>query len=130
VESILTTTVRFTARDDGILEVEHLPGAGQTTADLVPEQIEALRRLIGDTPRPSLWKPRGAGISDAAVWQRWIDGAAGYLVAVAVVHDEHHHGPLTPFVEASAAALSIPVETFAGEAEAVEWLSDFVKPRG
>jgi len=130
VESILTTAVRLTLRDDGILEVEHLPGAEQTTADLVSEQIEAVRRLIGDTPRPSLWKPHRAPMGDAAVWQQWIDGAAGSVVAVAIIHDEQRDGPLPPFVEASAAALSISVKAFADEAEAVEWLSGFVQSRG
>ena len=130
MESTLTTAVQVTLRDDGILEVEHLPGAEQTTVDLVPEQIEAVCRLIGDTARPSLWKPHGAPMGDAAVWRQWIDGATGMVVAVAIIHDEQADGPLPPFVEAAASALSLAVKAFADEAEAVEWLSDFVQSRG
>ncbi len=130
MESIVTTVLRLTLRDDGILEIEHPLGVEETTADLVPEQIEALRRLVGDTPRPSLWKPHRTPMGDAAVWQQWIDGAGGLLVAAAIIRDEQRDGSLPPFVEASANALSIPVKAFADEAKAVEWLSDFAQSRG
>ncbi len=129
METVTTTAVRFTLRDDGILEVEHLAGADETTADLVPEQIEAVRRLIGDTPRPALWKPGETLMRDAAAWRQWIDVATLLGVAVAIMHDERRGPPLPPFVEA-ASSLLFPVKTFTDEAEAVEWLSGFVKPSG
>jgi hypothetical protein len=129
VETVTTNAVRFTLRDDGILEVEHLPGAEQTTAELVPEQIDGVLSLIGRTARPALWKPGATPMTDVAAWGQWMDVATKVGVAVGVLYDEERHGPLPPFVEA-ANSLLFPVRTFTDEAEAVEWLSGFVKPRG
>jgi hypothetical protein len=127
VETIVTTAVQFTLRDDGILEVEHLPGTGETTADLVPEQIEAVRRLVGDTPRPALWKIHKTPMADLAAWREWLQVGAHFGVAVAIMHDEERDGPLPPLVAATASFM-FPIKTFTDEAEAVEWLTGFLKP--
>ena len=126
METVTTTVVRLTLRDDGILEVENLPGA-EMTAALIPEQLDAVRSLIGDTPRPALWKPHLAQLTDVAAWKGWIDEAVRLAVAVAILLDERRDAPLPPFVEAIDSLL-FPVETFTDEAEALEWLSGFVKP--
>ena len=126
METVTTTAVRLTLRDDGILEVENLPGA-EMTAALFAEQLDAVRRLIGDTPRPALWKPHLAQLTDVAAWKGWIDEAVHLTVAVAVILDEQRDAPLPPFVEA-VGSLLFPVATFTDEAEAIEWLSGFVKP--
>ena len=125
MQSIETLNALFALRDDGILEVERLPG-DLTTADDVLDHVTAVYRLIGDKPRPALWKPRGAPFTDVGAWRQWIDVATNIGVAVAILHDERRDEPLPPFVEA-ADALLFPVKTFTDEAEAVEWLIGFVK---
>ncbi len=127
METIVVNYVRFTLRGDGILEIDPLPGA-MTTADLVPDQIAAVRRLIGDAPRPVLWKPHGKPFTDIGAWRQWMDVATNVAVAMGILHDEQRDGPLPSFA-AVANSMLFPVRAFVDETEAVEWLSGFIKPR-
>ena len=113
VESIETTAARFALRDDGILHVERLPGA-VTTGDLVTEQIDAVRRLIGDTRRPVLFDPKGSPMTDFAAWRSWIAEAPDLFVAAAILHDEGRNGPLPSF-PAVVGQLLFPVQVFTDE---------------
>ena len=123
METVTTPSVRFNLRDDGILEMERLP-TGECLAGLIPEQTEGVRRLTGDTLCPALWKPHGAPVTEAAGWRQWIEEVPHLFTAVAIVHDEESDGPLPSFVDVLPALLT-PLEVFADEEEAVEWLSRF-----
>jgi hypothetical protein len=126
VETVVVNLVRFTLRDDGILEIEPQPGV-MTTAESVPDQIAAVLRMIKGTPRPVLWKPHGRPFTDIGAWHQWMDVATSVAIAMGIMHDEESDGPLPPFA-AAADSLLFPVETFVDEAEAVRWLCSFIKP--
>ena len=127
MQTIKTTAVQITLRDDGILEIERLP-EGETTADLVLEQIAAVRQLIGEKRRPLLWNPSGFLMTDPAAWKQWVEEAPDLFVAAAVIHDEEQGEPLSPYWAVN--AMLIPLQVFVDEAEAVEWLSGFVDSPG
>ena len=82
MESVTVASAKFTLRDDGIFEIEHQVGV-EATAERVPDQIAAVFGLIGDKPRPLLWKPHREPFTDVGAWREWMGVATKVAVAIA-----------------------------------------------
>ncbi len=126
MESVETSCARFTLRDDGILTMERLPDA-EFTADLIPDQIAAVHRLIGEKRHPVLVDPRKRPTADPGVWALWLPETLKMASGCAVLHDEGRGGPLPPFARVLDTMLCL-MKVFPAEAEAIEWLLGFVQP--
>ncbi len=126
MESIETSCTCITLSDDGIVKMERLPDGVEITAAVVPEQVAVLRRLIGERRCPLLADPVGKPTADSAVWAQFLPEMLKMFSACGILHDEEHDGPLPPFARVLDTMLC-PTKLFTDEAEAIEWLSSFLR---
>jgi hypothetical protein len=125
VRSVSTATTKFTFRDDGIVFGIDINPDTERTAQNVSDAMDMLNQLVEGQARPGLWDPRPGTGFPAEAWTTLIRRLPESISALAILADDRVRQGIGGF-PAAIDSLLIPVRVFADEAEATEWLLQFV----
>lgn len=117
--------MRFTLRNDGIIVGRGHETQAPRTKQEVIANLAAMDELLGGERAPGLWLPGAEPQYEPDALQRLIHGLVDRLSAVALVASDPPPG-LAAF-PAAVNALLLPMRIFEHEADAEQWLLEFVE---
>ena len=122
---ITTSTTRHWLRDDGFLQSQALPGAGQTLAD-ARGSVAAYMSLCGGRRRPLLVDLGGAGgPMDRAAREYYAGTELSTVVSAAALLVGSPVGRVIGSFFLRIAQPATPIRIFTNEQEALDWLERF-----
>jgi hypothetical protein len=122
IESGIT---RYSLRDDGIVAAVGISPETVRDGTNMAESLDALQRLVGDTPRPVLWDPRAVQRFQPEAWMELISRTPSLIVAVAILTDDATDERLGGYPETIDSRL-FPMRRFRSEEAALTWLSQYL----
>lgn len=125
MKSATAATIQFTLRDDGIVVGLHVNPDLVRTKKNVSAAYDVLEQLVEGKPRPGLWNLQLARAFPAEAWRTAIRRMDKSVSALAIVADETARQAMGAF-PAAIDALLIPTRVVDNEAEAIEWLQQFL----
>lgn len=125
MRTVATPTMTFALRDDGIIVGRGKPTEAPRTEPEVAGNLAVMDELLEGIPAPGLWFPEAAPRYEPDALQRLIHGLVDRLSAVAIVASDPP--PALAAFPAAVNALLLPVRIFEHEADAEQWLLQFVE---
>ena len=115
----------FTLRGDGVIVGHGKPTEVTRTESEVVRNLEVMDELLGGQTVPALWFPDEVLRYEPDALQRLIHGLVQRLTAVAIVAPDPP--PALAAFPSAVNALLLPVRIFEQEADAEQWLLQFVE---
>jgi hypothetical protein len=119
-----TSATRLVLDDEGIVTTRPLNLDQPRTAEMVTEILDGVVELTGSRLCPVLWIPGDVNMRPGG-WQVLVDRVGGIAPAVGIVQEDEAAGRLGAFPSV-VDALMLPVRVFTSEADARQWLLQFV----